>query len=296
VKELEQYIFRKFPLEETDIPLVFILGPPRTGSTLLYQLLVNFFGLFYFSNLVNDFFSEHPVIGAIVQQAFRWREVSYESKQGKTAELFEPSEASLIFKNWFGSQHPSQTKSCDVIVEKKSHMIGTMSAIYQITCQPILIKNAWNCFRIRSLVEMFPASKFIWIRRDLVHSADSDLKTRLARGSLDTWSSATTANYEEIQRRPHGEQVVLQQYEYSKAIANDLKQFVPRFLEVRYEDLCTTSSRQLDRLGKFLGMTRINGTVPELKPSVPTSIDDEILAFVNQNLDKFRPFLKGSCP
>ena len=56
-------------------------------------------------------------------------------------------------------------------------------------------------------------------------SANSDLLSRIHRNSIDVWSSATTINYKEIQKRPPWEQVVLQQYEYGLAINANLHDY-----------------------------------------------------------------------
>ena len=45
-------------------PLVFIVASPRTGSTLIYQLLINSFDFFYFSNFIADNYAEFPAVGA----------------------------------------------------------------------------------------------------------------------------------------------------------------------------------------------------------------------------------------
>ncbi|MFP6900572.1 MAG: sulfotransferase, partial [Opitutales bacterium] len=67
------------------IPCVFVLGSPRTGSTLLYQFLINHFRFHYPTNLFNDSFFETPVAGALFERGLSPQEaVEYESRYGKT--------------------------------------------------------------------------------------------------------------------------------------------------------------------------------------------------------------------
>jgi len=307
MREVEGLFFRQFSdINIRELPLVFILGSPRTGSTLTYQILINSFGFYYFSNLVNDKFAEFPIVGvALSLHLNRHTTVSYKSEYGKTQGDHGPSEGSFIFRNWFGGEQPSETRSCNVLSSKKNHLILTMKSIHKLTGRAILAKNAWNCFRIGALTESFPNIHFIWIRRDIGESAFSDLKARYVKGGSPTaWNSATTANYEEIQKRPYWEQVVEQQYEYNKSIAHDLNRFCPeRYLELWYEDLCQDSEVQLERVMAFfdcrsLPIRRREISMPLLKASRATrTSDSDYRKIVNYIVDKqgrFYPYSRIS--
>jgi hypothetical protein len=222
-------------------------------------MMINVFGFFYFSNLMNGFFAEFPIVGAVLGvQLGPPESVSYKSEYGKTKGLLEPSEGSLIFRKWFGGEHPSQTRSCRVLPGKRQHMISTIKSIFGLAGKPVLTKNAWNCFRIRELAEVFPNIHFVWIRRDIGLSALSDLEARYRRGSATVWNSATTANYQEIQKKAYWEQVVEQQYYYNRSIAFDLRRFdSERHIELWYEDMCDDPERELHRINAYLVSKRI---------------------------------------
>lgn len=251
--------------DKVQVPLVFILGSPRTGSTLAYQVLINFFGFNYFSNFVVDHFAETPIVGTALEKLLNPRKpVSYESTYGKTSGPWEPSEASPIFKNWFGGGHPSQIVSASVRPEKEAHLILTMQCVHVLTGKPLLVKNAWNCFRIADLTRIFPRAHFIWVRRDIARSALSDLVARYKRGGPGLWNSATTANYLEIQKLPYWEQVVEQQYEYNKIMQIDLNMFANgRFYEIWYEDICADLKIQLYSLCDFFNGIEIGSSLAD---------------------------------
>jgi hypothetical protein len=308
LQECEQLFFEKFSddVSLNELPLVFILGSPRTGSTLIYQLIINFFDFFYFSNFVNDYFAEYPIIGtALDLQLNSHPLINYESAYGKTKGRFGPSEASLVFKNWFGGEHPAQTCSTEVLPGKVAHFTLTIKSIYKMTGQPILTKNAWNCFRIKAMTSLFPNIHFIWIRRDIRQSALSDLEARYRRGSPYTWNSATTANYQEIQQRPYWEQVVEQQYEYNKSIGVDLKRFSRRqYLELWHEDLCDRPEEELAKINQYfasqsLPLQQQDAPLPRLNPSKrPTGFNedyDKILNYVAVQPDRFQEYTY-KCP
>jgi hypothetical protein len=297
---VEALLFERYALrmDAEKLPMVFILGSPRTGSTLLYQLLINVFGFFYFSNMVNDHFPEHPVVGAALDHILNLHKpIDYSSDHGKTEGPFGPSEASLLFRHWFGGEHPSQTQSARVMPEKSEHLRLTMQSLYAISGRPILTKNAWNCFRVQALVELFPAIHFVWVRRDIVQSAWSDLKARHLRGGPTVWNSATTANYRDIQKLPYWEQVVEQQYAYNESIALDLALYAPgRFCEIWYEDVCRNPATEIQRLREHWTRNHLlldMRAEPPLRFSLSTWQGDEsddftkICGYVGRCADRF---------
>lgn len=287
-------LFERYATESVEInrlPLVFLLGSPRTGSTLIYQIVVNFFGFYYFSNFVADHFPETPIVGAALERMLSPRNiVPYESAYGKTSGLWEPSEASAIFKNWFGGGHPSQVVSATVIPKKEAHLVLTMQSIYGLTRKPILVKNAWNCFRIADIARIFPNAHFVWIRRDIARSALSDLAARYKRGGPEVWNSATPANYLEIKKLPYWEQVIEQQYEYNNTMQEELPLYASgRYYWVWYEDICASLKAQLQSLSRFLEGMGTNISLADL-PFPP--LNNPPLSASGQLLEDWRKIQK----
>lgn len=232
---------------------VFILGSPRTGSTLFYQLVAAGFELPYIANLTNDHFHAHPIVGLAVQAAFPVHEhITPLSRYGKTAGFLLPSEGSSVLRHWFGGGHPSELVSASIIPGREEHFIATMEAAQGLFEKPLVIKNAWNCFRIRYLARALPGACFIWIRRDLAAAAKSDLAARYAiHGTAECWNSATPRNVDDLRSRPYWEQVVENQAEFARAIWEAAAEVGSgRFSEVWYEELCMDPGEVLRGLTK----------------------------------------------
>jgi len=295
IRFAEDVLFDRFAsaLDTTDVPLVFILGSPRTGSTLVYQVLINYFDFFYFSNFIADHFSVYPAVGAVLDQALNPRDITaYESEFGKTKGMWEPSEASAIFKNWFGGEHPSQTKSSNVLSGQDVHIQKTMKSIFSLTGRPVLSKNAWNCFRIAAIMELFPRSSFVWVRRDIRESAISDLASRYKHGGATIWNSATPSNYLEIQKLPYWQQVVEQQYEYNKTIEADLRQFSRgQFIEVWYEEMCRDAEGQVARLRDYFYAQHLPLTMKQVSSAQPIHISQGAKVSVQQDYSKIAQYV-----
>lgn len=277
---------------------VFIVGSPRTGSTLLYQLLVLRFGLPYVANLTNDFLWSTPIVGLALQRGVS-PGFPLESSYGKTRGPFGPSEASAVMGAWCGGEHPSQSCSAHVLEGRREHMRLTMAGVELLYGGlPMVIKNAWNCFRIGSLAETLPASRFIWIRRDVRHAAASDLSARRStKGSEESWNSATPANVDQLRRMPPEAQVLENQYEFNKAIEDGLAA-VPaeRREEVWYEDVLSRPEECLARFSAMLGLPQVSSVATKrldgIRPGAPREDD---LARVDGHLvahrDRFARFL-----
>ncbi len=203
---IEQIVGRGSPPEPTP---VFILGAPRTGSTFLYQCLIAAYRLGYISNLTNDHFADAPILGWAIARGLPEPELAFESAFGKTRGALAPSEGSAIMQRWCGGGHPSELTSSGVLPDQRAHLRRTLAAAQLLQSTPILIKNAWNCFRVSALAELLPGACFIWIRRDIEACALSDLEARvLVQGSPDVWNSASPRNLDELRKLPVWEQVV----------------------------------------------------------------------------------------
>jgi hypothetical protein len=239
----------------TDPKPVFVLGAPRTGSTILYQLLAHCCELPYFANLTNDHYSDTPIVGLAVQRSIAdIGDIAFASSYGKVQGPFQPSEASAIMTRWCGGGHPSQRVSARVLPGLASHLRRTLVAAERMFGKPMLIKNAWNCFRVTSLSKILPRARFVWIRRDIRHAALSDLSARyVTKKSPLTWNSATPANVDNLRALPYWEQVVENQFEFNAALQTSLTRMAAdRAMMIWYEDLCSEPESVIQMLAAFL--------------------------------------------
>jgi Sulfotransferase family len=252
---LEREILSALAPEAPDPGAVFLLGAPRTGSTIVYQSCAVLFGLPFIANLTNDYFAPTPIVGLALQKAHPVP-VGTSSRFGKTEGPFQPSEGSSVMTHWFGGGHPSQSVSASILPGRAQHFARTLAAAQRLFAKPLMIKNAWNCFRVSWLARALPRARFMWIRRDIAEAAGSDLEARyITKRSPHVWNSATPANYEELRRRPPVEQVVENQYEFNRAIGEALHADAGgRYTEIWYEDFVVDPHEVLTRAGAVLGL------------------------------------------
>jgi hypothetical protein len=172
---------------------------------------------------------------------------------------------------WFGGGHPSQIVSTTILPGRETHFVRTLAAVEALFGRPLVIKNAWNCFRVAYLANALRRARFLWIRRDIADAAVSELEARyITKGASHVWTSATPANYAALMTRPPAEQVVENQYEYSRAVGDALDAHARgRFAEVWYEDFLANSADSLILAGRVLGFEPVAPLEPKLQTPAP---------------------------
>ena len=91
----------RLPSDENKFPTIFIFGLPRSGTTLLYQLLAQCLDVGYVNNLIAKFWLA-PVIGVELSKAVlgERRHSSYSSNLGQTTEAHGPHEFAYFWRHW----------------------------------------------------------------------------------------------------------------------------------------------------------------------------------------------------
>ena len=294
-RKVEEVLLQKLFSGEGEVPRspVFILGAPRTGSTVFYQAVCSGLGLPYISNLTNDFFADTPIIGLTIQKSVVVK-VNFKSHYGKTDGAFQPSEGSTVMMKWFGGGHPSALLSARILSGAEYHFLRTLTAAEILFDAPLVIKNAWNCFRVPYLAQVLPSARFIWIRRDVASAAKSDLAARYkTKRSASLWNSATPANVEMLMRLLPTSQVVENQHEYNIAIGSGLRSYADgRWREIWYEDFCEDPNGVLAELGIFLGASRDDhAPIVDIRPnglwSLPAEDENSIECYLLKHAARF---------
>jgi len=247
IKILQKFIggFFLFSVIETKIlkrnnniyPPIFLIGPPRSGSTLLYQLLITHFHLCYFSNLSNFFYKAPVAIHKILPpKNYKIKKSEFGFIKGLNA----PSECGGICRYWFDSlKYNKKTK--DLI----SNSIYTLSNFQNA---PFIIKNLNNNFRINKIAEIFPNAIFVYITRDLLYNAQSLLLARKKQnGSYLAWFGLKPDNFSRILKIDDPFLQVFTQIEsINKYIQESIEKTNAYVLKLDYEDICKNPIKFLD--------------------------------------------------
>ncbi|MCI5156836.1 MAG: hypothetical protein D3906_00010 [Candidatus Electrothrix sp. AUS1_2] len=252
-------------------PPVFIIGAPRSGSTLLFQVVTDALDVGYISNrhcqwfgapaLAEYFF--HPLVNKPVSD--------YQSNHGTTCGAYAPAECG----NWwyrFFRRNPSYVTLDDVDPKKMQAFRRSIAALTNALDRPIVFKNLYASLRIQPIAKYIPESLFIVIHRDEVENGHSLLEARYKRfGDYTSWFSMEPPEVEKLKALSPHEQVTEQIRHIHMTIDNDMQTAGVaskcRF-DLGYEEFCTDPSEKINAIQSFLELhdcqiTRRSSSIPE---------------------------------
>ena len=248
-----------------DDPPIFIVGSPRAGSTMLFQILCGQFQLSYISNIMAAFPSWMVrFVSWLPRTATGYRGDIRESRYGYVPGLLSPNESGKILARWL---EPSQDPDHQIFVKR------TFGAITKFSGCPMLMKNQNRLtVNMARLEEIFGNPRYIFIKRDPLYTAQSILIARRETLQDDSaWFSAKPPGYQEqLGKDPFYQ--VLWQVLALEHIVEKSSQNIPRerFFSLDYEDFCAAPGNYLHGLLEKFGLTWKEGAAPDdltLNPS-----------------------------
>lgn len=252
---LEKLILFGMQMNKESFP-VFIIGSPRSGTTLLYQLLVQRFTFAYFTNFAAKFYSA-PILGIwlskLLEKIFS-DEMKFTSIHGRTRSLQGPHEAGAFWYRWFPKGKHVYVPPGATSEKKLRQLRLEVNGLFSAFNAPVLFKNTYNSMRIAPILEAFPNARFLICHRNPVDVAQSILKGRVdALGTKEGWWSLPPQEIDLIKKHPYWEQVVEQVYYIYRQIEEDRHRFgKDHFYNVDYEDLCSAPHGTLENIKEFL--------------------------------------------
>ncbi len=257
-------------------PPVFLVGAPRSGTTLFYQLLISAFKTAYFPNISNRFYMS-PLTAA---QLGRWfcpsYRSSFRSRFGFERGCMAPSEAGNIWNRWFpheGKEGFNYTPTGYLSQKDKQAIYHLIAGIEDIFQAPFFTKNVKMSVRIPALAEIFPEAQFLYIRREPWHAAVSILRIR--RQHRLQWWSVMPREIDSFRSLPDLEQVCHQVYWVEKNIESDLEQFFPKsYSKVAYREVCEHPQEVLHSVQQFLESKGIHLSTQDIPENLAFKVSE----------------------
>jgi Sulfotransferase family len=260
----EQRRYRNAPPPR--LPLLFICGAARTGTTLVEQVLIDQLPFAFINNLTAVF----PRAPLTANRLFRPQTprggAPFHNYYGKTVGFSGPNDGLHLWDRWLGSDRTRIRSS--LTQEEQLAMRSFFGAMEQLFGRPIIAKNNSLSASAHLVAEVFDQAFFICMTRDPLYLAQSQLKARLdIHGREDIPyglsqpagnASASTDVLEDICRQVlFHEQIVREQQRRIGA---------ERFWVLQYETFCQDPSALVDEVAaRILGQPRPVGA-PRLPP------------------------------
>ena len=281
--------FRRRVAAAGKAPIV-ILGPPRSGTTLLYQALTDRFRVSWFCNMA-DQKAEWPCLSTwVVRRKFASYRSDYESRYGKTRGRAGPAEARRLWSKWFGYDYADESTSAAKIDECRR----VVNYVASTTGLPFVTKNPDHCIRIRALNLAFPDALYVRIRRRPIDVARSILNARKKYlGSYEKWFGVCPPEITTTKDMDATDQALMQVMYLEDRLNEDFGKVIRdgRQIEVDYEEFCDAPDRFLDSVRSIASSCGIDllhkGPIrPQFGKSQGQRLDDDLERRLRLSLDK----------
>ena len=239
-------------------PPIFIIGAPRSGSTLLYQYLSFVLEVSYISSI----WSILPRSGQYFFPGKTLPPADFNSFYGNSASIYGIHEGGTIFTQWFSDKEHHFTAALPDNVKQK--MRAYFEIVSSVGNQPWLIKNGRNSLRISALRDVIPEAVYIRLNRDPMMVAQSIIEGRYRlTGSPDQNWTVIPKEWENIKSLPYPRQVARQVY-YIESQANEDLAKVPseRVSNCEYDTFCASPFEYALEICKRWRFVRLRSNLP----------------------------------
>lgn len=266
---IESLLLRREPDDnKSNMPFVAVCGPPRSGTTLTFQLITQVIDGMVISNL-HYLFYRTPLIGYRLSKWFTRPYISnYRSDFGFIAGLNGPAQAALFWRYWC-DQNLIETEP-EPDNKRLKRFIKVMNAIYRIDGRPFLAGFQTHAFYIDELNSIFNNCLIIRVKRDMLSSARSMLMgMKKNDGSFVKIPCAVPKECQsELGQTPY-EWVARQAFFINRRLDEQQMQHPDIIFEADYYETCCSPNRFVERLTQYLSdqefsySRRTNVKIPE---------------------------------
>lgn len=266
---------------------IFIVGAPRSGTTLTYQLLIKGLDVGWISN--THAVKPNSVVKveqAAPSRAARVSMLDFESVHGMTEGEWGPSEAGEYWYRFFSRRQHQQ--SLGDVSRRRRRQVSAAIRLFAATCgAPIVFKNTLNSLRIPVLADALPEARFILVERNERDNSRSLLLGRLRRGGINVWWGAQPKSMMALieSGATPTQQVVEQVREISWIARADLATHAPnRWISVHYDDICNDPREVLTKVRQWLNDQGVSVGEREID-SVPSHFERRIGGHLSDDLE-----------
>ncbi len=299
IQFFQQKATRKYSaLPEKGQP-VFIIGVPRSGTTLLFQIISNYFDILYPDNLV-FFCRENPFMGFwLSQKIFNAKpHDNFRSSRGNTLEggLHAPNQYPV-----FWDQHSKQlayySEGANLFSPRQQEgLYRQLYAVINKYQKNILFKGSVVGNNLPSFHEVFPGARFILYKRNPLYIAQSlILEAHSTQQDFENiWMNRIKPfNYQKIQDcKDDFKKAALYVHALSTVYEENLARLPSSHcISLSYEQVCNETITSMERVHHLLGkeqQTRENASLPVLKANNTRKLNDVEFRLLETEINKLQ--------
>lgn len=240
------------------LPVIMIVGAPRSGTTVLLQWLADSGCFAYPTNFIARFYGA-PALGVMLQSllldpAFDYRgELSIESQVneawrstfGKTRGALQPHEFFYFWRQHIPVEQAARLTDAEVGSVDVDGFRAGWAHLEAALAAPVACKGILLQYNIEHVAEWLPTAVFLHVNRGKDANMRSLLRARRSvLGTVEEWFSARPPGYEEVLGLSPEEQVRFQVERTNEWVTSSLARLpAQRSLSIQYEELCNDPAR-----------------------------------------------------
>lgn len=288
----EQQEYRPHPIEH---PFIFVLGLPRSGTTLISQLIANSLDTGYINNLAARFYLA-PLHGVRFARAVLGEKhaTDYRSRYAHTDNLSDIHEFGYFWRHWLQKE-----KLGDVArAEEQEALIrwqdlkACLSTLQHEFGKAMVFKNIFGSYHMPKLRELLGKALFVYIERDELDVACSilDARRKYYGDNLDTWWSYAPPEVEQLQEEHYWKQIAGQVHYLKQYYYNEFEKLPEgSVVKIDYAELCRDPESVTRSIQQALH-EQFDYELP-LRKAPPRSFDFRSYDNRNQEKQKFESLL-----
>lgn len=239
--------------DQPRLPLLFVVGPLRSGTTLMMQWLASSGAFAYPTNLLSRFYKA-PVIGSKIQllltdERYNFRDelkipagqIEFSSENGKTRGPLAPNEFWYFWRRFLPFEEIDYLPTEQLLekVDTKT-MLHELAGVVEAFGKPLAMKGMILNFNLDFLDRILDNVLFVYMKRDPAANMASALSARERQlGDANKWYSFKIPQYATLKDLPPEQQVAGQIFYTHEAIGTALARIAEqRKIVVPYEDFC----------------------------------------------------------
>jgi hypothetical protein len=246
---------------------VFVVGLPRSGTTLAYELIVQAFDVAYFTRAYAYSYGLPNITTRMLQRSLAAPVPRYASVYGRIPGWRSPAENHVFWEQWIrssgelGHYVPPGTISSN----QRDAARQAVASITAIARRPFVFKDVYLAMSPAALLEIFPDARIVLVERDFDAVCASVLRGRMGHKGV-TWWSIRPPFYREMTGKDNIEKTAFQCTRAKQVMDREFSRVPPAScLRVSYDEICSDPLEVLERVETWvtpLLQRRANARIP----------------------------------